>query len=143
MGPNLVAEPIIVDPLLSDRLEQTEGLAGTRFAEARSRISPEVNSCWQQMAGAYAIYDGPQSPLTQSFRLGLGAEVLSSDLAEIEDFFRSRGAPVFHEVSPLRHQLSSQSSTKEVIAPSSSRLSCVCGSRRGFDDHHEPTVLFR
>ncbi len=101
MGPNLVAEPIIVDPLLSDRLEQTEGLAGTRFAEARSRISPEVNSCWQQMAGAYAIYDGPQSPLTQSFRLGLGAEVLSSDLAEIEDFFRSRGAPVFHEVSPL------------------------------------------
>ncbi len=41
MGPNLVAEPIIVDPLLSDRLEQTEGLAGTRFAEARSRISPK------------------------------------------------------------------------------------------------------
>ena len=53
------------------------------------------------MAGAVVLFDGPISPITQTFGLGLHQTVTADDLAAIEDFFHSRGAPVQHEVSPL------------------------------------------
>jgi len=37
----------------------------------------------------------------QTFGLGLFEPITSSELEEIENFFRGRDAPVFHEVSPL------------------------------------------
>jgi hypothetical protein len=47
------------------------------------------------------MYDGASSPVTQTFGLGLFQPITSSELEEIESFFRERDAPVFHEVSPL------------------------------------------
>ncbi len=54
-----------------------------------------------EAAGAYAMFDGIESPLTQTFGLGVFDEVTNHDLDKIESFFKERNAPVFHEVSPL------------------------------------------
>ena len=54
-----------------------------------------------EAAGAYAMFDGIESSLTQTFGLGVFDEVTNADLNKIEAFFKERGAPVLHEVSPL------------------------------------------
>ncbi|HWF07899.1 MAG TPA: GNAT family N-acetyltransferase [Bryobacteraceae bacterium] len=86
---------------LARRLERAEALAGSRFVEARNHISPEIGACWIEAAGIRAIFDGPSSPATQTFGLGLFADLTPSDLDRIEAFFRERRASVTHEVSPL------------------------------------------
>ena len=47
------------------------------------------------------MFDGPRSPCTQTFGLGLSQLPTSDEMDELEAFFRQRGAPVFHEVCPL------------------------------------------
>ena len=47
------------------------------------------------------MFDGVDSPVTQTFGLGMFAPATADDLATLEAFFEERGAPVFHEVSPL------------------------------------------
>lgn len=47
------------------------------------------------------VFDGPDSPITQTFGLGMTEEPTPRALDEIEQFFFSRGAPVQHEVSPF------------------------------------------
>jgi GNAT superfamily N-acetyltransferase len=47
------------------------------------------------------MYDGVDSPLTQTFGLGLFSPPTTGQLEELESFFRDRGAEVYHEVSPL------------------------------------------
>ena len=86
---------------LSRRLERTEATASTRFVEARARVSPASGATWIEVVGAYAMYDGPDSPISQTFGLGLFQDPGDADFDMIERFFRERGAPVFHEVSPL------------------------------------------
>jgi GNAT superfamily N-acetyltransferase len=53
------------------------------------------------VGGAYAAFDGTDSPITQTFGLGLFEEPSPAALDEIERFFIDRGAPVLHEVSPM------------------------------------------
>ena len=92
---------ILVDKELSTRLELTEAHANFRFVEARAKQSAHADAAWIEVAGAFAMFDGPDSPLTQSFGLGMRQEVTSNDFEQIEAFYRERMAPVFHEVSPL------------------------------------------
>ncbi|TYZ14360.1 GNAT family N-acetyltransferase [Hymenobacter lutimineralis] len=89
------------DRTLAQRLERTEGASNAAFVEARARLQPDSGAQWREVGGAYAMFDGPDSPLTQTFGLGLFAEAEAEHLAELEEFFLERGAPVFHEISPL------------------------------------------
>ena len=94
------------DLSLSRRLERAEGTANKLFVEVRARLYPESGACWVEAAGAYAMFDGVQSPLTQTFGLGLFEPLSDDDLATLERFFRDRGAPVHHETSPVAgHEL--------------------------------------
>ena len=86
---------------LARRLERAEGLANARCVEARARVAPEVGATWISVAGAMAMFDGPASPITQTFGLGLFDDVTTADLARIEAFFDAHGAPAHHEVSPV------------------------------------------
>lgn len=86
---------------LSRRLERTEALANAAFVEAHARLDPASAATWTDVAGAYAMFDGVGSPLTQSFGLGLFADARDEDLARMEAFFEGRGAEVFHEASPM------------------------------------------
>jgi GNAT superfamily N-acetyltransferase len=92
---------LTVDLALARRLERCEGTANARFVEARAALQPQSGAQWIEVAGAYAMFDGVDSPLTQTFGLGLFDAVTADHLAQIEEFFASRGAPVMHEISPL------------------------------------------
>lgn len=92
---------IFADSALARRLERAEARGNADFVEARARAFPEIGAEWLEVAGAYAMFDGPKSPLTQSFGLGLFEEVTEPHLEKLESFFTERGAQVFHEVSPL------------------------------------------
>ncbi|TGE18967.1 GNAT family N-acetyltransferase [Hymenobacter elongatus] len=92
---------LFADQNLARRLERTEAQANANFVEARCRLSPESNATWIPVAGAYALFDGVESPLTQTFGLGLFEPVGAAELTQIETFFAERHAPVYHEVSPL------------------------------------------
>ena len=89
------------DLALSQRLEGAEGLGNARFVEGRARVFPDSGATWIEVAGARAMFDGAVSPLTQTFGLGLFQPATAADLDSIETFFAERGAPTFHEVSPL------------------------------------------
>ena len=94
-------DPIIVDATLAARLERTEAIANSRFVESRKRISPDSNAAWIEVCGTYAMFDGPDSPCTQTFGLGIAGEPQAADLQKLESFFIERGAAVHHEVAPL------------------------------------------
>jgi GNAT superfamily N-acetyltransferase len=86
---------------LARRLERAEGRANAESIEARRRLRPDSGACWQEFDGTFAMFDGVESPLTQTFGLGLGCPPTPDQLEAIESFFTTRGTPVFHEVSPL------------------------------------------
>ena len=88
------------DLALSQRLERAEGQACVQFVEARRRLLPTSGATWIQCAGAYAAFDGVDSPITQTFGLGLFEPLTAESLDTIERFFFDRGAAANHEVSP-------------------------------------------
>lgn len=92
---------IVVDLTLSRRLERAEGASNARAVEARARLFPGEGSTWIEVAGALVMYAGVESPMTQTFGLGLFQAPTADDLAAIETFYAERRSPVFHEVSPI------------------------------------------
>jgi hypothetical protein len=89
------------DLALSQRLELAEAAGCRGFVDARARLEPSLGAEWRDVAGTFAMFDGPTSPITQTFNLGMARPVEAAQLDEIEAFFHDRQAPVFHEVSPL------------------------------------------
>jgi GNAT superfamily N-acetyltransferase len=100
-GPIDLAMLPFSDRSLCRRLEQTEGNACAQYATARRRLFPDSGAEWIQCAGTYVVFDGVNSPVTQTFGLGVFAPVTPRALDTIEKFFCDRGAPVCHEVSPF------------------------------------------
>ncbi|MFN0110753.1 MAG: GNAT family N-acetyltransferase [Blastocatellia bacterium] len=92
------------DLALSRRLERTEATACAEFVEARAKFFPDSGACWTEAAGAYAMFDGVGSPLTQTFGLGVFEPVTAEVLDQLETFFREHGSDVFHEISPMADQ---------------------------------------
>lgn len=93
--------PVFADLDLARRLERAEGHANAQFAEARARVAPQSGATWIECGGAYGMFDGVESPLTQTFGLGIFEEATDKTLETFETFFSDRGAPVFHETSPM------------------------------------------
>ncbi|MCU1237172.1 MAG: GCN5-related N-acetyltransferase [Candidatus Solibacter sp.] len=92
---------MFADLALAKRLERAEGYACMRFAAARRRLFPESGSEWLETGGAYVVFDGVESPVTQSFGLGLFEPLSAERLREVERFFFERGAPAMLEISPF------------------------------------------
>lgn len=86
---------------LSRRLERAEGRGCVEHANARRRLFPNCGAEWIECAGTYAVFDGIESPVTQTFGLGIFEQLNEKTLDTIESFFRDRGSPVSHEVSPF------------------------------------------
>ena len=89
------------DLALSRRLERAEGRACVEFAEAQRRLYPDSGAEWIECAGAYAAFNGVDSPVTQTFGLGIFEELTRATLDTVERFLLDRSAPVLHEVSPF------------------------------------------
>jgi hypothetical protein len=88
-----------VDLTLARRLERAEAMANAAAVDSRRELQPDVGAEWMDAAGVYAMFDGPSSPLTQTFGLGLFQPFLAREFEQVEEFFDSRGAPTSHEVS--------------------------------------------
>ena len=86
---------------LAQRLERTEGRACREFATARSQLFPDAGAAWMKCAGAYVVFDAVDSPITQTFGLGIFEEPTAASLEQIEQFFFKRGSAVMQEVCPL------------------------------------------
>ena len=86
---------------LARRLERAEAHGNVEFVEARKRAFPDRDAAWIEVAGTHAMFDGVGSPITQTFGLGVFEPITAEQLNEIEEFFRSRGSEIFHEVCPL------------------------------------------
>lgn len=89
------------DLSLARSTERTEGSINASFVEARARLYPELSACAAEFDGTQALFDGPGSPMTQTFGLGLFEPLDETTLDRVERFFFERGADVYHEVSPL------------------------------------------
>lgn len=89
---------------LAQRLERTEARSNVDFVEARAQAFPDWGARWIEVGGTYAMFDGPNSPLTQTFGLGVFEPVTAKNLDQVEQFFLEGGADVFHEVCPLADQ---------------------------------------
>ncbi|HEX8370036.1 MAG TPA: GNAT family N-acetyltransferase [Pyrinomonadaceae bacterium] len=92
---------IYSDKNLSRKLERAEARSNADFVEARAAMFPESGAEWIEVGGVYAMFDGIESPLTQTFGLGVFDEITDAGMERIEAFFKKHNAPVFHEVSPL------------------------------------------
>lgn len=92
---------IFSDLELARRLEQQEAAGGVSFVQARRRLSPESAAECIHSHGVYALFDGPHSPLSQTFGLGLYEPVTPEALDALEAFFSARQAPIAHELCPL------------------------------------------
>jgi hypothetical protein len=88
------------DLALSRRLERAEGHACMRFAAARRQLFPELGAAWIECGGGLAVFDGVDSPVTQSFGLGIFEELTDEVLDAVERFFE-RGTAADLEVSPF------------------------------------------
>jgi GNAT superfamily N-acetyltransferase len=92
---------LFADLSLSKRLESAEGFACQQFAQARKRLFPDCESAWMEHAGANVVFDGVDSPTTQTFGLGLFEELTAEALDQVEAFFFERGTAAVHEISPF------------------------------------------
>jgi hypothetical protein len=90
-----------MDGELARRIELAEAAAGEAFVRTRRRLSPERGSTWFDVGGARAFFDAVDSPLNQSFGLGVSAPATADQLAAIEAFFAERRVDTMHEVCSL------------------------------------------
>lgn len=84
---------IFADRTLARRVEAAEA-ANARGCAPAGAVSLEI-------AGGCAIFAGAESPLTQAVGIGLAGTVSAAALAELEEFFRTRGARVSVDLCPL------------------------------------------
>ena len=89
------------DKFLSQKLELTEATMNINLVNTKAKMQPDSHAEWINIKGTYALFDGTESPLTQTFGLGLSEDVTHEELAIIETFFQKHEAPVFHEISPM------------------------------------------
>jgi hypothetical protein len=82
------------DVLLARRLEAAEA------ANARG-CGAQPGAAYLEIAGGCAIFVGARSPLTQAVGIGLNGTVPEREIAELETFFRSRGAAVSIDLCPI------------------------------------------
>ncbi len=92
---------VFSDKALLQKLERTEARTSADLVESRKILFPEAGAEWIEVAGVYAMFDGIESPLTQTFGLGVFNEITDKELDKIEAFFKKYNAPVLHEVSPI------------------------------------------
>lgn len=87
-----------VDLNLARQLERAEAMANAAAVEARQKVKPEVGAEWIEVAGAYAMFDGPEAPTTQTFGIGLFDRFLDAEFEKVEEFFDRKKTTTFHEI---------------------------------------------
>jgi hypothetical protein len=86
---------------LARRLEEADARNGVECAEAHQMLNPELGATVLEVGGGFALFVGPESPLTHAVGLGMRGEIHSGDIDRLEHFYRARGAVAGVELCPL------------------------------------------
>lgn len=86
---------------LARRIELAEAQAAAGCAETLLRLRPESGAAVERLAGGYAVYCGPSSPVTQAVGLALDGAVSEEEFDRLESFYQMRNEPVRVETCPL------------------------------------------
>lgn len=92
---------LFADLALARRLELHEGYGIANSTHMLARLQPEVGSTFEQVAGAYAIFAGRESPISRTIGLGINGAVSVADVERVEEFYRSRQAASQIDLCPL------------------------------------------
>jgi hypothetical protein len=91
--------------LLTRELDETIRrceLAGIRSGiDSVRRLYPEERAASMEIAGGLAVFTGVDSPLSQTYGIGTVAPVTAEGIAQITDFYASRGATPRVFVTPM------------------------------------------
>jgi len=85
---------------LAAKVEKSEAMAAIECAEAVKANKPGSADVLP-VAGGYAIYTGPDSPITQAVGLGMNGPVTAAEFDQLEHFYFSRKEPSRIETCPL------------------------------------------
>jgi hypothetical protein len=91
----------LLDIELARRIELAEADAAVAGVEFMKQAQHEVGAEVEEIAGGFAIYCGPTSPVTQAVALGLNGPVTKEDFDQLEDFYFSRKEAVRVETCPM------------------------------------------
>jgi GNAT superfamily N-acetyltransferase len=93
-------QALLLNRELAQRIELSEAKAAASGATAMEKLEPG-RAALARIAGGYAIYCGPQSPVTQAIGLGFDGPVSEEEFNRLEHFYSSRNEAVRIEASPL------------------------------------------
>jgi GNAT superfamily N-acetyltransferase len=91
----------LLDLELAREIELAEAAAAVAGAEVMKSMQAQADCSVKPIAGGYAVYCGPDSPVTQAVGLGLTDEVIAEEFDQLEQFYFSREEPVRVETCPL------------------------------------------
>lgn len=94
-------DPLFLDIELARRIELAEAQAAATATSIGSRTQSGMARAVERIAGGFAVYCGPNSPVTQAVALGLQGPVSEEEFQQLENFYRSRSEPVRIETCPL------------------------------------------
>lgn len=86
---------------LARRLEAAHAWRGLEYARAQATLHPDWRVGVQAVAGGFAIYVGPGSPVNKVTGLGMHGPVSTSDWERVEEFFQQRDSSTRVDLCPL------------------------------------------
>jgi hypothetical protein len=89
------------DIALIRRLEACDAWGNARCVTALGALYPNLGAETLPVAGGYAMYAGPDSPLTQAIGLGMNGPVSPAEVERMEAFYRERDTDAHIEVCAL------------------------------------------
>lgn len=92
---------LFADLALARRLELHEGYGISTSINTLRRVQPAGGSTFAELAGAYLIYAGSDSPISRAIGLGMSGAVTAALIEQVEEFYRSRLAPSQIVLCPL------------------------------------------
>lgn len=94
---------LLLDLELAREIELAEAQAAVSCAEMMQMLQPETIGAFEAIGGGYAVYCGPNNPVTQAVGLGLNGPISREEFDRLESFYFSRKEPVRVETCPMAH----------------------------------------
>jgi GNAT superfamily N-acetyltransferase len=94
---------IVLDLEFAREIELAEAEAAVGCAKMMQTLQPDSAGAFEAIGGGFAVYCGPDNPVTQAVGLGLDGPVSSEEFDHLESFYFSRNEPVRVETCPLAH----------------------------------------
>ena len=91
------------DSALAARIEAAVVEDFRAFGEQGLAMFPDDDPCLLEVAGGVALFLATGSPMNQATGLGFAGPVSAGDIADIEEFFTSRGSEASLMLAPLAH----------------------------------------